>query len=320
MYAGRRWRVWGIDPRISTTAIAQAVGLGRNAVRLRVRHWRREGFWNEVDVWPNPGLFEAGIARFELLLSENEVAETVMDRLASVDGVLRAYTGFGDERSPHPGTAVTVLCIDEKEKAARNRRLERLHRLVPELGVRGPFVMSPPFPARTPDSIDWKVIQGVRSNPEYSIRRLSSTLGLPERRVRRRWEGLVAAESLWYIPNLDWSKSPSIVLHVTCDAPGARAEVGGAIERLFRHLLPLEVDPAVYGGRADSFGNLVVARIPVETAAAVQQVIARLLAVPHVRKVAPDYPLRARSYPRWLDERVESRTNRRRTTTQSAFD
>ncbi len=305
MYPDRAWRVWGTDPRIPVIEVARSVALGRNAARLRLRRWREEGFWCGFDVWPNPGLFGSGVARFELMLSETQNAESVLDEVGTVEGALRAYTGYGDERSPHPGTSVSVLCIDEHTTTARNRRLRHLHRLVAERGVRGPFVMSPPPCRVVPDSLDWRIIAAARRMPDQSVRKLSKALGRPERGVRRRWNALVLGRALWYIPNLDWSKSPSIVLHITCDAPGSRAEVTRAIEAIFPRLLHLEVDQAVYGGRLEPFAKVVAVRVPVESAAAVQQAIARLLAVAHVRKVAPDYPLKARSYPDWFDAKLD---------------
>ena len=224
-----------------------------------------------------------------------------------MEGVLRAYTGYGDDRSPHPGTSVSILCVDERQRSRRDRRLESLHRLSPDCEVRGPFLMHPPASTVEPDRLDWRIILAARHSPSHSIRKLATTIGQPERRVRRHWNALVTSRAIWYIPNLDWSRSPNIVLHITCDSPGARSEVERSVELLHPDLLPLDTDPAVYGGRHEQFGNLVVVRIPVESAAAVQQAIARVLAIPHVRRVAPDYPLRARSYGAWFDAHLDAR-------------
>ena len=119
MYRDGRWSVWGIDPRISIKEIARSVGLGRNAARLRIRRWRAEGFWKGTDVWPTPGVLGAEIARFELWLSDTQDADRVLEGVGRVEGVLRAYTGFGDERSPHPGTSVSVLCLHDRRVSSR---------------------------------------------------------------------------------------------------------------------------------------------------------------------------------------------------------
>ncbi len=306
MYHDRRWSVWGIDPRVTVHEIARSVGLGRNAARLRLRRWREEGFWLGLDVWPNPGLFGVNVARFELLLTETQDADEVLRRVGAVEGALRAYTGYGDERSPHPGTSVSILCVDEHNRSQWGRRIESLHRLSPYRELRGPFEMRTPTSTVEPDRLDWRIIFAARQSPSHSVRRLATTIGQPERRVRRRWDALVAGGAIWHIPNFDWSRSPSIVLHITCDSPGARWEVEHSVELLHPDLLPLDTDPAVYGGRHEPTGNLVVARIPVESAAAIQQVIARVLSIPHVLRVAPDYPLRARSYSAWFDARLDA--------------
>lgn len=304
MYPRRSWSVWGIDPRVTVLEAARAVGLGRNAARLRQRRWRAEGFWLGTDVWPNPALFGAGVARYELLLASTQRADEVLDRLDAVEGALRAYTGYGDERSPHPGTSVSVLCIDGTRGAVSGRRREQLRRLVPERGVRGPFAMTPPRPTYTPDRLDWRIVRAARAAPDHSSRRLARDLEIPERRARRRWNSLIEGRCLWYIPNFDWSRSPSVVFHVVSDASEHVRAVAHAMESVYPHLLPLEVDPAVYGNRLDPPEGLVVARVPVASAAAVQQVASRLLAIPHVRTVAPDYPLQARSYDRWFAQQL----------------
>lgn len=306
MYPDRRWSVWGIDPRVTVQEIARSVGLGRNAARLRLRRWREEGFWHGVDVWPNPRLFGVGVARFELLLTETQDADEVLGRVGALEGALRAYTGYGDERSPHPGTSVSILCVDEHPRPRRDRRIESLRRLSPDREVRGPFVMRPPTSTIGADRLDWRIILAARRSPSHSVRKLATTIGQPERRVRRHWDALVEGRAILYIPNIDWSRSPSIVLHITCDSASARSEVEHSVELLHPDLLPLDTDPAVYGGRHEQLGNLVVVRIPVESAAAVQQAIARVLAIPHVRRVSPDYPLRARSYGAWFDARLEA--------------
>lgn len=226
------WRdqrlIWGgLDPRLSTTGIADRLGVDRTTVWARLKAWRQEGFLVRQEVIPNPALFGAGVAVGDLRVEDPQARPQALEALRLVDGILSGL----DQVGPY-----TLLLYASESQAA----LERCRRLVGRLPSVDEVSMCVPFepPANTlePTGTDWRILSALRASPDAPLHEVANDAGVSRRTLTRRYSDLLDADAIWSFPVLDFTSYRGAVLArfmaVLPDADGATGFVNACKEGL----------------------------------------------------------------------------------------
>lgn len=306
MYPGGEWSWWGTDPRITTTEIASKVGLDRTAVWARIRHWRRDGFWDGFEVHVNPGIFGAGQVRFEIPVLGPAQAADVLDELEHVDGALVAKVLF--DVFAHGGEGEGVGVVLATEDATHIRRRVRLLRGLSSTGnVEGPFRLnlSPCSHRLTP--LDWRILAAVIANPNASPARLARLVGVTLKTFTHHHGILIESHAIFYFPRVDWSKLECVGLAVYCRS----ADDLDRVRRELRARFPASIPMNLRGGEGiapewdDStcFASLVPAHSPHRAHSLVREVSL----IPGVRFARSSTWGPDRLYHDWVNRQVAER-------------
>jgi len=293
----------GVDPRISTAEIAGHVGLTRKSVWARLREWRREGFWDGYDVRPNLAILGLETLRAEFRVRDAAEGWSLFGELERVEGVFAASLGFGDTAST-PGTSWVLVHLAGDGPANLQRRLLRLRQIVPDGRLEGPWADHPPDPSGTLTTLDWRLIAAIVDDPNAPLSRIAVAVGATPRTTVRRRSAMIENHILFYRPRIDWSRHPSVGLHIFCNAPADLARVRKWLAVRFPHAFELSREGLGYIGEGYDPTTWVAVRVPARSPGEVQSLILELASVRGVRLIRPEIWVRTRYFPGWIRQRI----------------
>ncbi|MCI4366091.1 MAG: winged helix-turn-helix transcriptional regulator [Thermoplasmata archaeon] len=302
MYPGGVFSMYGVDPRITTSDIAPHVGLTRTAVWARIRQWERDGFWKGLRVHPNPTIFGEKIYRVEIPVADTVEGGNLIDELEVVDGILGANISFGDT-SNDKMVHVVVLRFTAAGAIEVDRRMRVLRRLSPTGTAHGPWIDEVPDVTRTLTALDRRIIGLLVKNPNASLTQVARLLGVTLKTLVRRRSALLDAHALFYRPNVDWTKHPSVTLLFFCWEVADVDRVKAAVTLRFPHFLHFPRVGVGYMGEAYTANDWFAGLVPAHSPREVPVLVLELSRLPGVKTVRPEVSGPSRSFHRWANQR-----------------
>ena len=306
MYPGGVWSWWGTDPRITTTEIASRVGLERTAVWARIRHWKRDGFWDGFEVHVNPRILGVDQVRVEIPVLGAAQGVDVLDQLEHVDGVLLARVVFGVSVHGREGEAV-VLMFAAEDATHVNRRMRLLRPLSSTGDLEGPFhdALPPCTYCLTP--LDWRILAAVIANPNASPARLARLVGVTLKTFDHHRAILIERHAIFYLPKVDWSKTGFVGLELFCRSVEDVDRVRAELESRYPASIPMDLK----GGEGIAPGwdhsTCFAVLAPVQSPNGVHALIRDVSRIPGVRLARSETWGSERLYLDWVRRRVADR-------------
>ncbi|MHB8605622.1 MAG: AsnC family transcriptional regulator [Thermoplasmatota archaeon] len=292
--ARERVMFWGgIDPRLSAGDIARRVHVDRTTVRDRLKAWRDEGFLLEQRVYPSPALLGYTYAAGGLKVAP-AAKSAVLDALAGVDGVLT--------RVEYLGEWIGVgHAFDTPEALAA--RLALFASLPGVASVQEPFFPPAPPVAVQPTPLDWRVMDALARLGVSSLAAVAADVGVSTRTITRRYERLVRAQALWYVPSLDFTVPRAGVMAKLIVSASPRADERAIAKRLGARFAHAHTIPGHYGDGTAFFEVL----DSFHTVGAVEDAEREVSAFPGVAEVESLFPKRFLAGGDWLRDRLAAR-------------
>lgn len=293
--------VWGgIDPRISTTDIADQVDLHPSTVRARLRTWEREGFLEGYDVVPNPRLLGSDLMVTSVRVEAPEEKPSFFDDLGLVEGVQGAIDHVG----PWVGVAFQVEHPD-----AVDRRVEVLERR-PGVGeVEEPFAGEFPRAEANPSTLDWRIVRELRRDPTDTLAAIADRVGITPKTLKRRYHDLVQGHAIVTVAVLDfrrYSGGTAVRVNAFLADPTDREAVAGELREAYPEDIEMNpVPPDAPSAPSGAHGKVVQFLVHTPTAAVAADLLATASAVEGVEEAEALFPVRYHRYPQWLNERVD---------------
>lgn len=296
--------IWGgIEPRLRTTELADRLDVDRTTVWSRLRAWEEQGFLVGQEVLPNPSLFGAGIAGGDIRIDDPRQKAQALEALQLVDGVLYGFDMLG----PY-----VLVAYAQETQAGLDRCLQLVSQLpeVDEVSMCVPF--EPPGSQIEPTSLDWRLIDALRSHPDAPLGEVADHAGISRRTFTRRYGELLDAQALWSFPLFDFSRYRGAVLAryvVLIDDPARSSDVVNACQDHMPLMLwsesldSLASNPEIEQPWVDAYCQL-------DTAAEAEDLQRWLLDQPGVDEVEVYFPRRWFVVPAWFDERIERELKR----------
>lgn len=190
------------DRRPAVTKIATELGLDRRTVRSRIRRLESEGFIKYYQVYPN--LEAAGLRassyllRFQDYVSKNEALE----RLKSLDQVLRVDVCLNSLRATAAYTSQEQLeaLVHSIESLTGSRPVKLYDFQMPRVSTKL-------------DLTDWRIMASLRYDALESPAKIGKELGLTTRAVNYRLSRLISARACLVAPVFDMREFAGTVIY-----------------------------------------------------------------------------------------------------------
>lgn len=296
-----RVSVWGgIDPRVSSTDIADRVDLHPSTVRARIRDWRDAGFLQGYDVIVNPRLFEAELSIYSVRIDDPTEKGAFLDEVGLVEGVIAALDHVG----PWIGGAIAVEHPDAVE-----RRWDLLSKLPGVGAVEDPFPARLPRLSADPTQLDWRIIRALREQPDETIAAIADRVGVTAKTLRRRYRVLLEGNAIWSVAILDFRNYTGGVAcraNLFLDDADRRTAVRTAFSDRFPEALEINPVPADLGADEPSLHDRVLEyMLHLDSQAEADDVLQAAASLDGVAEAEVLFPVAYHPYPDWIDERVE---------------
>lgn len=291
---------WGNrDPRVSTNAIADRVGVPRSTVGARMRVWRESGFLSGYEIVPNPELFGYPFGAVMFHVPDPGHRDRIPKELALMDGV------FG--------------CIEHLDgwyevvfSGPTRGNIERIASLIAQSrGVEWctPAIVCPLPPVDiTLNATDWKIIDTMRQDPMRSMNEAAEQLGMNERTLRRRYKRMLSGEAVWFVPRLDftkWTGGAIVHMNVVLDEETHVAERAKELTDLLPEHLRVNESPA---SAIDAGEPILKYFIHLKDPVRAEYMVRKIDALDGVKQVQAMFPLQLHTYPQWVDDQVAINT------------
>jgi DNA-binding Lrp family transcriptional regulator len=280
----------GLDPRLSAQEIARRLGSDPSTVRGRVRAWHASGFLTGSAIWPNVRLLGGQVAAGGLRIDDPKAKPRVLQFLGDLDGVLT----FQEYVGPWVGVSHAF-----ESQPTLDRRLRVLAALPGVAEVQVPFLPAQPQPATAPSPLDWRILAELHARPDATLQESAERVGISAKTFARRYDALVAAKAVWYVPSFDFTKWVGAVLAKfvltlrTPDARAVRAELPELVSLL-----------DLYSGVYPDGTGWVEGYLHLPSAAEVEDATRRILAMEGVAEAEVLYPRRFQTQGSWVTERL----------------
>jgi DNA-binding Lrp family transcriptional regulator len=297
-----------IDPRITAQQLAPHVGISEAGVRTRLRSLRERGFLRTSDVCLNPSLFGVTMNVVEIPVDEAGEARRLLSELALVDGVT-----FSRDTLDEEDRKLQVYFVADSS-AATNRRMALIRRLAERREARGPNSYFIPSAERALSPLEWRIVGGFRKQPDAPLGEVARELKISLKTLSRRFHALLDGRAIWWTHGRSTAEMPLALLTATVRPP-TRADVLASrlaselpnwmpVARDGMGLLPEDPDTRFAGLQL------------IESPAAVESTVQRILDLPGVASVRRTFALGSATYPAWFDERIERRVSGRTATVE----
>ena len=208
-----------------------------------------------------------------------------------------AFTTTGNGRNEE----VVQLRFAADDRTEVDPVVRLLKRISPTGTMWGPYRDIPPQCTRELSPLDWRVLAAIVADPGASLSQIARFVGVTLKTAARLRSALIDSHAVWYLPNIDWSRHPSVCLTLFCHDARDGDRVRAALDARFPHYLPMStagfgfVQP-IYGSRP-----LVVARVPAHSPGESQKLELELSRLPGVKMVRPTIWGPFRWFPHWAD-------------------
>lgn len=192
------------DPdALKPSRIAKEVGAAVNTVKTRIARMEDVGVIAGYHLMPNlRHLGLTGAAYYFASPPDNQK----MGAMASIEGVhggleLHDFLGGG-------------FCVDftYDDAATLDARLEKLTAITDEANPVKFYDRDMPRVERALTSLDWRILQALRSHATRSLDDVATELGVTGRTVRRRYARMASEGSFFSVPMIDGSKAEGLFL------------------------------------------------------------------------------------------------------------
>ena len=290
---------WIVDPRISPRQIATKLGLSEVTIRNRLARLRARGIFPGDEVWFNPSLFQVEFETVEIPLRDSAHGLGLQRQLSRIDGVVSSTVMFDDHTR-----RLRVTYVSDSSECAPSR-LDSIIAQSRSFPFGDPFpetVSGPPL--QPPSTLDWRVLESLRSHPEWSIAAHSDYCGVSAKTFGRRYSRLLDSRSILWIRKVDFAQFPVVTCDIHVDRSIEFGRFIAALEGEFPGYLPMmssryRIEP---GSSSRSIGGIFFTSSP----AACDELTERLAALPGVTRVVSRFFGRSQSYPDWYDAQLYS--------------
>jgi DNA-binding Lrp family transcriptional regulator len=306
MSRGGLYSLRGIDPQLTVQELARRTGVSRITARRRMGLWRESGFWRGLVAYPNPALLGASLQMQGIVFDpgrDHSKQERAVGRVLEPAFMYHVQ----DFCSP-------VLLSETPARAARRQRALE--------SCRGARVLCPPMEVEfAPSQVrlnprDWRILRALRRSraPDWvsAAKDVNVTVRGLERRIRR----LMDSNALFFLPELDFRRSPGTVVWV-----GVLLRAGTTAQRVKSELVKRHPDllfvenifpitvflpPEIRTQVGESFPLL----LPIESASKADQLRREIAAIPGVVDALVGFPTQNSSRARVWDSRIEAAARR----------
>jgi DNA-binding Lrp family transcriptional regulator len=266
--------------------LAKRVGLGLKATKERIAQLEAAGVIAGYDAYPNLGHFPFSWKSFHFRVPE-ERKPAFLGGLEPVEGLVGSFNFLGRD------VCIDVFAQDEAEMRRRVRLLSQMAGVEP-----WEFYANAVPPVRHALSLlDWRIVKALRHDAKRPLPDIARELKVTPRTVKNRFDRMVAEQSLWIVPRVDFSKISGFVpfgVLIYSDRPNDARKV---------------IEPnALYSWTPpDAHLGQVCAFMQARTMGEVEECRRRVLAVPGVTRVELLVPTGIQMSLAWLDEAIERR-------------
>jgi DNA-binding Lrp family transcriptional regulator len=212
------------DVRQSIEKVAARLSMDGATVRHRIEKLRESGFLRGWYVFPNPRLFDLGVAHVRGDVSaQSTMKDDAIRKISLVQGVWMLVNYFG--------SSMRVVLYFEDE-AALKRQVELIARISSMENILTREIHFPPCAAKLAEG-DLEVLRSLLSDPTKSYDAMSEETGMSNKTVKRRLERMLRGMALFKIPSLDPGSLRGAVLGellVIYESPEAMRREKGEIE------------------------------------------------------------------------------------------
>lgn len=293
--------VWGgLDPRVSTSDIADRVDLHPSTVRTRLREWEESGFLRGHEVMPHPRLLDAQLMVTSVRMETPAEKPAFFEDLGLLEGVAAAMD--------HVGAWVGLVFHVEHEDALP-RRVELLERLPGVGGVEEPFPARWPRPKANPSHLDWRIVRALRRDPTDTLASIADRVGVTAKTLRRRYDDLVQGQAIASVAVLDFRRyvgAAAVRVNVFLAEDGDRRAVRDQLRETYPEAVEINpLPPETPEASPSRHDRVVEFLVHLPSAALADELVATADGLPGVAEAEALFPVRYHRYPEWIDERVD---------------
>ena len=182
------------DIRQSVRKVATKLSVDGATVRDRIRKMHESGFMKGWYVFPNPSLFDLGVAHARgNIQAQSTMKEDAIRKIKLVQGVWAIVDYFG--------SSIRVVLYFE-DQASLKKQVELIARISNSENMLHREIHFPPC-AVTLSEDDLGVVGSILTDPTKSYNAMSNETGLSYKTVKRRLERMLRGRALFMIPSLD---------------------------------------------------------------------------------------------------------------------
>lgn len=298
--SNHRVGLWGgVDPRVSSSDVADRVDLHPSTVRARMRAWRDSGFLRGYDVQVNPRLFGAKLMIASVRVDDPTKKDPFLEELSLVEGAVGALVNVG----PWVSAALVVEHPD-----AVDRRAKLLAKLPGATHVQEPWTTRLPVPSVDPTQLDWRIIRAVREGPDDELSEIADRVGVTPKTLTRRYRALLDGNAIWTVAVLDFRNYTDGVpcrLNLYVDDPDLYGPVRDAVLDAYPDALETNPPPPRDDDAPRRSDRIVEFLLHLPSAARVDEVLQTGSGIEGVDDAEILFPRGYRPYRDWYDERVD---------------
>ena len=227
------------DIRQPVMKVATKLNIDVATVRNRIKKLHESGFMKDWYVFPNPSLFDLGVAHARGdVLAQSTMKDDAIRKIRLVQGIWTIINHFG--------SSMRVILYFE-DQASLKKQIELIARISSSENILHREIHFPQC-AVTLSEDDLEVVGSILTDPTKSYNAISKETGLSNKTVKRRLERMLRGRALFMIPSLNpesLSGATLAELLVFYESPEAMKKEQGRIEsHIDRHLMSAQLgDP-----------------------------------------------------------------------------
>jgi len=219
------------DIRQPVMKVATKLNIDVATVRNRIKKLHESGFMKDWYVFPNPSLFDLGVAHARGdVLAQSTMKDDAIRKIRLVQGIWTIINHFG--------SSMRVILYFE-DQASLKKQIELIARISSSENILHREIHFPQC-AVTLSEDDLEVVGSILTDPTKSYNAISKETGLSNKTVKRRLERMLRGRALFMIPSLNpesLSGATLAELLVFYESPEAMKKENGRIETHMLFLL-----------------------------------------------------------------------------------
>jgi DNA-binding Lrp family transcriptional regulator len=212
------------DIRQSFEIVAKRLNIDRGTVSDRIKKLHESGFMKGWSVFPNPALFDLGVAHARGdIQAHSTMKDDAIRKIRLVQGVWMIVNHFG--------SSLRVVFYFEDETSLK-RQIELIARISNSENLVHREIHFPPCEVTLSEG-DLEVVGSILTDPTKSYNAISKETGLSNKTVKKKLERMLRARALFMIPSFDPGSLSGATLgelFVLYESPEAMKKENGRIE------------------------------------------------------------------------------------------